>query len=166
MYSLLGLATGRDFLEPVFEACEHYRLPLRLPRSWATRPRFSDAQRALMQRKVAIAEARGIILVDEHMGLDFFYTEGETYEQAVNQMGAILTGLRPGIPEVLIHAGHTTDELRSIMLRDFPKREMEARLFLDDRIKQLLAAENIRLIHWRDLRDCQRNQAGHRGSPA
>jgi predicted glycoside hydrolase/deacetylase ChbG (UPF0249 family) len=162
MYSLLGLATGRDFLEPVFEACGRYGLPLRLPRSWATRPGFSDVQTKLMRRRIDMAEERGIALVDEHLGLDFFYTDGETYEQAVNQMSAILRSLKPGISEILVHAGHVTDELRSIMPHDFPKRDMEARLFLDDRIQQLLAAEGIRLIRWRELRDYQRKRADHR----
>lgn len=165
MYSLLGLATGRDFLEPVFEACNRYGLPLRLPRSWASRPGFSDVQKRLLRQRIAAAEERGIALVDEHLGLDFFYKDGETYEQAVNQMAAILRSLKPGISEILIHAGHDTDELRSIMPRDFPKREMEAKLFLDDRIKQLLVAENIRLVRWQDLRDHQRKQAGF-GVPA
>ena len=74
-------------------------------------------------------------------------------------MAAILSSLRPGISEIFIHAGHDGGELHSIMPRDFPKREMEAKLFLDDRIKQLLVAENIRLVRWRDLRDHQGNQA-------
>jgi hypothetical protein len=43
------------------------------------------------------------------------------------------------------------------MPRDFPKRDMEARLFRDENIQTLIAEEDIRLIHWRKLRDYQRS---------
>lgn len=156
MYSLLGLASGRDFLEPVFDACVNFGLPLRLPRSWGTRLGFTEAQAGLMQRRIQEAEARHIALIDDQQGLDFGLRDGETYADTVEEMSAQLRALKPGISEILLHAGDASEELRSIMPHDFRKRDMEAHLFLDDRIRQLLAKENLQLLRWRMLRDYQR----------
>jgi predicted glycoside hydrolase/deacetylase ChbG (UPF0249 family) len=159
MYSLLGLETGRDLHVPVLDACVRYGLPLRLARAYAARRAFSPAQRKLMQRWIEAAEERQVAILDDSGGLDFFHPVGETYEAVRDDMERLLRHLVPGISEVLIHAGSPTDELRSLMPRDFPKREMEARLFLDEHVSKVLADEDIKLIRWRDLRDLQRREA-------
>lgn len=156
MYSLLGLATGRDFLEHVFDACIDFGLPLRLPHSYATKPEFPQSKRTLMKNRIEMAEERNIVITDDLLGLGFTYKDDESYEDVMEQLLGILRNLKPGISEILIHPGFATEELRSIMPRDFQKRDFEARLFLDDQVQETLAKENIHLVRWRDLRTHQR----------
>ncbi|MCR8645140.1 polysaccharide deacetylase family protein [Paenibacillus sp. N1-5-1-14] len=154
MGSLYGLTTGKDFLETVFEACKYYELPLRLPRRFAGIHLLSQVA-LLAEKRVRSAEAKGIMIIDDLYQLPFATQAGETYEDVKLQMMNIIRGLRAGISEILIHPGTVTSELDAIMPYA-AKREMERQLFLDPEIQELIAAEGIKKISYRNLRDAQR----------
>ncbi|MBU5441480.1 polysaccharide deacetylase family protein [Paenibacillus sp. MSJ-34] len=159
MGSLYGLATGRDFLDSVFDACLRFGLPLRLPRAYAEHPDLPPPLLDVAKQRIQDAERKGIMIIDDLLGLTFQYDGTETYDTEKAKMVQILRGLKPGISEIIIHPGFDTEELRSIMPHA-PKRDIEARLFLDEDIRALIAAEGIRMITWRELRDFQRGAGG------
>ncbi|WP_207911041.1 polysaccharide deacetylase family protein [Paenibacillus albiflavus] len=155
MGSLYGLATGRDYLEVVLEACEHYKLPLRLPRGLTALEELPPELQQMAAARIALADHKGIMIIDDLLTHPFHYTPGETFDEMKQGMIQMLKGLRAGITEIFIHPGYATEELKAIQ-PDAPKRDMEARLFLDDEIRNTIKSENIRMITWRDLRDHQR----------
>lgn len=154
MGSLYGLATGRDFIDIVLEACVYYELPLRLPRSFAGLE-LPESLKQMALARIRSAEEKGVMIIDHLLTHPFHYTEGETFEQMKQGMMEMIRGLQPGITEIYIHPGYETAELKAIQPHA-PKRDMEARLFLDKDIRTLIASENIHMIHWRDLREHQR----------
>lgn len=155
MGSLYGLATGRDFLEIVLEACEHYGLPLRLPRGFTAMAELPQVLKDMASARIKLAEEKGIMILDDLLTHPFHYTPGETYDEMKQGMMQMIRGLRPGITEIYIHPGFATEELKAIQ-PDAPKRDMEARLFLDEEIRALIVSENVRMITWKELRDHQR----------
>ncbi|WP_442602528.1 polysaccharide deacetylase family protein [Paenibacillus sp. KN14-4R] len=154
MGSLYGLTTGKDFLETVFEACQYYELPLRLPRRFVGVHLLSQVA-LLAKKRIRSAEEKGIMIIDDLYQLPFAPQANETYEDVKQQMMAIIRGLNPGISEILIHPSTITSELDAIMPYA-AKREMEKQLFLDTDIQDLIAAEGIKRISYRQLRDAQR----------
>lgn len=47
----MGLYTGRDFLEIIFDLCEKYRLPFNLPIRILEQPFFNNDQLKLFQKE-------------------------------------------------------------------------------------------------------------------
>jgi hypothetical protein len=154
MGSLYGLATGRDFLEIVIEACARYRLPLRLPRR-IEEDVYPPEIVQMAKARIQLADELGVFMIDDLVSLPYAYLEGDTYMNVRLQMADILRNLRPGVSEMIIHPAYVTDELQGIMPHA-QKRGMEAKLFRDEKIKQVLAQEHIHRITWRDLMIAQR----------
>ena len=70
----------------------------------------------------------------------------------------ILRSLEPGVTELYIHAATDGEELRN-MTNSWRTRSTEYRLFTSDpEMKQIIEAEGIILIGYRELRDLQRNR--------
>lgn len=156
MGSLYGLATGKHFLDIVFELCVRYRLPFRLPRRIPLDMKGSPALEAVLQQVSAQADALGIIILDDLVGLPFRAEPDESYDSYKQQMIALLRNLKPGISELILHPALANDELKAIHPHH-AKREWEFFIFRDPDIQQLLADEGIQQIGWRDLCELQRS---------
>ncbi|MGU3473730.1 ChbG/HpnK family deacetylase [Paenibacillus sp. D51F] len=151
--SVLGLHTGRDFLEPVFELCCRYGLPFNLPLGIVEQPSFSSEQKERFQRRIDSARRRGIVLIDDMASLP--YCSSGSYEEAKRQLIEILRGLRPGITQLTLHPSQVKEELKAATAC-FREREMEYRLLIDRDIRLLLETEKIKLLSWREIRELQR----------
>lgn len=157
MGSLYGIATGRDFLRIVIDACALYRIPLRLPRRIVEEDSYPPAVLAMAQERIQYADELGVLLIDDLRSLPYAEMEGDTYMNVRLQMAELLRNLRPGVTEIILHPAYVTEELEAIMPYA-RKRGMEAKLFRDELIRHTLAQEQIQLIHWRDLMELQRRK--------
>lgn len=157
MGSLYGFATGRDLLTIVFDVCQAYGLPFRLPRKLreVEEKKLPDSLRNLFKLRVRQAEDRGIVLPDYVTGPEFRLTRGEGYEQVKAQGIAMLRGLLPGVTEWICHPAPATEELRSFHGQP-DKRAMELAFWRDPDVIRTLIDENIRMIGWRELQQLQR----------
>ncbi|WP_309568570.1 polysaccharide deacetylase family protein [Paenibacillus sp. sptzw28] len=157
MGSLYGLATGRHFLDVVFDICAKYGLPFRLPRTLLLE-NGQVAPQELAEQALELADlanAKGVIVLDYLLGLPFRSEPGETFDTFKAQMIALLQNLHPGISEIIIHPSLVTDELCAF--HETPlKRGMEMDLFRDPDVQEALRLEGIIPVRWRQLRDLQR----------
>ncbi|MFD0958977.1 polysaccharide deacetylase family protein [Paenibacillus chungangensis] len=156
MGSLYGLQTGRHFLADVLDVCAEYGLPFRLPR-YVLQENGSIAPPDMQEQArqvAALADAKGVVILDYLVGLPFALGDGETYDALKGEMIALLGNLHAGVTELIIHPSKVTDELRSFH-REPEKRGMEHRLFMDEDIKKVLQKEGIRLIKWSELQSLQ-----------
>lgn len=164
MGSLYGLQTGKHFMVQVLEVCAMYGLPFRLPRYVTTEtgqvapPHVEEQARQV----AALADSMGVVILDYLVGLPFRKQEGETYDSFKAAMKDMLTGLKSGVTELIIHPSTESEELPIFHLEP-EKRVMEYRIFRDEEIKRHLKSEGIRLIRWSELRRLQRERAGHNG---
>lgn len=153
--SLLGLTRGRDFLEIVFDLCQEFRLPFKLPVQIVNQSFLDLEIRELMKERIESAHRRGILLIDDLISPPYHLGQGEDYDSVkVNMMSAIQR-MQGGITEIVIHPALNTPELRAITPH-WRKREIEYLLFMDEDIHRLLQAEKIQLMSWKDIRDRQR----------
>lgn len=155
--SLLGLSAGRDFLELVFDLCEEYQLPFKLPKKLVEQPFLSSDQRLLFQKRIESAQKRGLALIDDLIILPYHMEPGENYQAVKDTMLDAIKGAGGGITEVVIHPSLDTAEMRAITPH-WEKRMIEYQIFMDGEIKRLLEEEQITLISWKELRDWQRRQ--------
>ncbi|WP_199614349.1 polysaccharide deacetylase family protein [Paenibacillus alkalitolerans] len=155
MGSMYGLHTGRDFLLIALELCAEYGLPFRLPRRAAANPDVPEALRALAARAVAAADRLGVAIIDELENPPYGKQPGETYDDVKNDFARRLSGLGPGVTELIIHPALPTEELQAIT-PDWEKRYWDFQLFGDPDIRGVLRSEGIRMIGWRTLQSVQR----------
>lgn len=158
--SLLGLSGGRDFLEPVFDLCEEYRLPFKLPKKLVDQPFLNPDQRQLFRKRIESAQKRGIALIDDLISLPYHMEPGENYQVVKDKILKAIKGAGGGITEVVIHPSTDTAEIRMITTH-WEKRVIEYQIFMDRDINLLLKKEQIRLNSWKHLRDWQRKQSGN-----
>jgi predicted glycoside hydrolase/deacetylase ChbG (UPF0249 family) len=154
MGSVYGRETGRHFLDVVLDLCAEYRLPFRLPRSTYgvdIPPEMEHMAAAMAQ----LADDRGVLILDYLLGLPFQTEQPQTYNEVRSDMAELLHSLRPGVTEIIIHPSPATEELKAIMPM-WQRRLMEFELFRDPAIQHMMQKENIKLIHWKDLREAQR----------
>ncbi|QHW33439.1 ChbG/HpnK family deacetylase [Paenibacillus rhizovicinus] len=154
--SVMGLFTGRDFLEMAFDLCEKYCLPFNLPNRIVEQPFFNIDQRRLFQKRIASAKDRKIALIDDIVSLPYCLNPGIAYSKMKNQLAELLRNIRPGITQLTLHPSKITDQLKAIT-SCYTEREMEYRLLKDIDMKQLMNSERINLISWKELRDLQRS---------
>jgi len=161
MGSLYGLETGRHFLGETLEVCASYGLPFRLPRYVLSEDgQVAPPEKAEQAKQLAsFADSKGVVILDYLVGLPFPLQQGESYESLRADMQSLLRSLKPGVTEVIIHPSEVTEELEAFH-REPAKRGMELQLFRDDIIKQTLAEEGIRIIHWHELQQVQRKRKG------
>jgi predicted glycoside hydrolase/deacetylase ChbG (UPF0249 family) len=159
MGTVHGLATGRDFLDLVFDLCAAYGLPFRLPRH----PRvpfsleFSEEALAQSARQAAMADAKGVVILDYLLSLPFSTEAPDTYETFRNEMVALLKAVRPGVSELILHPSRVTDELKAIHAHA-ERRGMEWQAFRDPVVHAVIRQEGIRMIRWTDLQAVQRGR--------
>ena len=154
--SIMGLFTGRDFLEMAFDLCEKYRLPFNLPNRILEQPFFNTNQLKLFKKRIASAKERNILLIDDIVSLPYCYNPVMGYSTMKKQLAEILKSIKPGITQLTLHPSKITDQLIAIT-NCYKEREMEYCLLNDIDIKQLINSEQIKLISWRDIRDLQRS---------
>ncbi|PWW04831.1 hypothetical protein DFQ01_106115 [Paenibacillus cellulosilyticus] len=154
--SVLGLHTGRDFLEIVFELCVKYQLPFNLPRRIVEQPFFSAQQLRLFRTRLLAAQERGILTIDDMIALPYCFQPEADYRRMKLQLVEMIRMVKPGITQLTVHPSLATDSLRTVT--DCSKeREFEHQLMQDDDVRQLLRSEGIKLTAWRDIRDLQRS---------
>ncbi len=157
MGSLYGLSIGRDFLSIVFDFCEKYGLPFRLPKNVdrdMEQKLPSEVKRVLYAR-IAEAEDRGIMLPDYLIG--FSTEEHIDYAVCRQQIIETLVNLKPGVTELYIHPAKDSEELRAIT-GSWKGRHNEYLVFQDPEVRNVITRENIKIISWKDLRDLQRRR--------
>ena len=160
MGSVYGLATGRDFLRPVFELAARHGLPFRLPRSMDGVGEDAALQ-ATLDVAAAAADALGVEIVDRLWTHPFeLLGEGtaqeETYEQVRDGFIALLRAVPSGVTEIYLHPMVDDDELRAAVDFSAAKRGYEQRLLDDPAVLQAIEDEGLARVGWRDLRDLQR----------
>lgn len=157
MGSLYGLMTGKDYLELVFDVCKQYELPFRVPRyldGFGGNLPKEAAQ--LAEIRARQADEKGVIILDYLHGLPFALKEGETYQSYKEEVKVLLKSLKSGVSEIYLHPSHVTEELKAINPQ-WKKRGMDFDMFRDPEIQEVLKSEGIKMIHWKDLREAQRN---------
>ncbi|GFN32325.1 polysaccharide deacetylase family protein [Paenibacillus xylaniclasticus] len=156
MGSLYGLETGRDFLTQVFEVCAEYGLPFRLPRNLLTEtgqvapPELAE----LAKKRAEEAEACGVVVLDYLLGLPFAMQFNETYESYRAQFIQLLTGLQPGVSEIIIHPADPTEELNAFHT-EAQKRGWDVRLLQDPEVLRTFEEQQLIRIGWRELQKLQ-----------
>lgn len=155
MGSLYGLSMGRDFLSIVFDFCEKYELPFRLPKNVDRdiEQKLPPEVKKMLYTRIAEAENRGIMLLDYLIG--FSTVEHADYAVCREQIIETLVNLKPGVTELYIHPAKDSEELRAIT-GDWRGRHNEYLVFQDPEVRKVIAQENIKIISWKDLRDLQR----------
>ncbi|RUS47881.1 polysaccharide deacetylase family protein [Cohnella sp. AR92] len=154
--SLMGLFTGRDFLEVAFDLCEKYGLPFHLPNRILEQPFFNTDQRRLFQKRIASAKDRKILFIDDIVSLPYCLNPIMEYSKMKIRLAEIIKNIKPGITQLTLHPSHITDQLLALT-NCYKEREMEYRLLNDIDIKQLINRERINLISWKEIRDLQRS---------
>ncbi|GAA3400502.1 hypothetical protein GCM10020370_05030 [Paenibacillus hodogayensis] len=154
--SLLGLYTGRHFMDIVFDLCAAFGLPFRFPKV------LQDEQRAMMAQIdpaeiVRMAENKGVALPDRMIILPYYPQQMEQvgYEHTKRAVIDTLRQLRPGVTELICHPAADTAETKAV-LDTWQLRRYEWDVFRDEEVQDVIRSEGIRLIKWRDLRDRQR----------
>jgi hypothetical protein len=154
--SIMGLFTGRDFLEITFDLCEKYRLPFNLPTRIVEQPFFNMDQLRRFQKRISSAKERNILLIDDIVSLPYCSNPTATYSEMKKGLTERLKNLKPGITQLTIHPAKITEQLIALTTC-YTERELEYLLLNDIEIKQVIINEQITLISWKDIRDIQRS---------
>lgn len=155
--SIMGLFTGRDYLEETLDLCLKYRLPFNLPTRIIEQPNFSDDQIKLFKRRISQAKERKIALIDDIIMLPYCYYPAADYDRMKRELSQLIRSTKPGITQLTVHPSKITDSLKAVT-GCYAERELEARLLNDPDIKRIFQQERIQLVSWRDLRDMQRRE--------
>lgn len=153
--SVMGLFTGRDFLEVTFDLCEKYRLPFNLPTRIVEQPFFNNDQLRMFQKRISSAKERNILLIDDIVSLPYCFNTTDAYSKMKRELTEIIKNLKPGITQLTLHPSKITEQLIA-MTKCYTERELEDLLLHDIEIKQVINHEQIKLISWKDIRDLQR----------
>ena len=126
-----------------------YDLPIRMAsQEELARRGFADLRSAL--------EADGIVSPDV-----LIFGGKKADETVAEYWKRTLSNLKPGVSELFIHAATDGEELRS-MTNSWETRSKEYELLTNDaEVRQIIKAEGIILIGYRELRDLQRSQRGN-----
>lgn len=159
MGSLYGLETGKHFMAEVLDVCAAYGLPFRLPRYVQVESGVAPQEMVEQARAVAaLADAKGVVILDYLLGLPFTLQNGESYDSFKADIMRLLASLKPGVSELIIHPSHVTDELNAFH-REPVKRGMEFQIFRDAEVRKAIEEQGIKLIRWSDLQQLQRRRA-------
>jgi predicted glycoside hydrolase/deacetylase ChbG (UPF0249 family) len=153
--SLMGLSTGRDFLEIVIDLCEIYGLPLNLPKRIMEQDCFNLDQKRRFQQRIDSAVSRGVLLIDDLVSLPYCFHPFADYERMREQLFEMMTNLKPGITQLTVHPSLLTEELKTIT-NCYREREFEFRLLNDPTFLQVFKQESISFITWKDIQTIQR----------
>jgi hypothetical protein len=76
---------------------------------------------------------------------------GSTHEQRRQKYIETLKSIGPGVTQLIIHCGYDDAELRAIT-SSASRRDGDRRIFSEPAIKELIQAQGIEVIGWRQLR--------------
>ncbi|RJG22968.1 carbohydrate deacetylase [Paenibacillus thiaminolyticus] len=155
--SVLGLFTGNDFLDVIFDLCDTYELPFLLPRNIVQQSFLTQDQRRRFEYMIHEAGERNIALIDDLLPDAYGLEEEETYESYREGVVRALAELKPGITQWTLHPERFSapPSLRKQQV----KREMEYRIASDPVVREALAREGIKLMSWQPLQQWQHTQA-------
>jgi predicted glycoside hydrolase/deacetylase ChbG (UPF0249 family) len=131
---------GKDLFEVVVRIAHDYQLPVFVARDW-----FAD--RPYLEKALGSAD----IVIDHTVTID----PGVLPEKWTDFYKTALKNLQPGVTEFVIHLGFADDELKSATReRDTwgaAWRQRDFDFFTSPEFRQLLAAQNIKLVTWREI---------------
>lgn len=145
------------WIEAYCNLARHHRLAPMIPRWSAGIERLLGPAAwpmgfALRPLLTKIEEA-GFFLLDDYYLLPFPKNDpGPTARKA--EYMAILKSLKPGVTEIAFHPAVADEEFARDNLRGSPGervRNYEAEFLADPELRQLLEAESVRLITWREI---------------
>jgi predicted glycoside hydrolase/deacetylase ChbG (UPF0249 family) len=131
---------GQDLFEVVVRIAHDYQLPVFVARDW-----FAD--RPYLEKALGSAD----IVIDHTVTID----PSVAPEKWADFYKTALKNLQPGVTEFVIHLGFADDELKSATReRDTwgaAWRQRDFDFFTSPEFRQLLAAQNIKLVTWREI---------------
>jgi len=156
MGSLYGLQTGKHYLLETLNVCAYYGLPFRLPRYVHPLQQqvVSKEYEEQMKQLSAVADQKGVVILDYLIGLPFELGEGETKDTYEQQVKRCIAELPTGVTEMIIHPSLLTEELQSYH-RQPEKRKIEFEVFQSG-VHEWLKEQQVKLIHWSELQQLQR----------
>jgi predicted glycoside hydrolase/deacetylase ChbG (UPF0249 family) len=139
-----------DYLAMYLRLAVEFDLPVRM----ASQVTFEAAGQGGWREKFA---AQGILFPDDFIFDMNYKTPAEVKQFWLER----LAKLKPGVTELFIHAGQSTDELKAIT-GSWAIRTAEYELFTHDPdLKALLARDGVKLIGYRPIRELQRQLRTH-----
>jgi predicted glycoside hydrolase/deacetylase ChbG (UPF0249 family) len=134
-----------DYHEIYARLADEYRLPIRL----ASRRRMgTEGMGAILDQ----LDAAGVVTPD-HLVFYGPATVPETESYWTN----LLHTLKVGVTEILCHPALARDELKSCA-RDAMQREADFRYFTSEKTRELITAQSVKMIGFRELRDLMRGE--------
>jgi predicted glycoside hydrolase/deacetylase ChbG (UPF0249 family) len=131
---------GKELFDAVVRIAHDYKLPLFVARDW-----FAD--RPYLEESLGPAD----IVIDHTITID----PGVAPDKWADFYKTALKNLQPGVTEFVIHLGFADDELKSATReRDTwgaAWRQRDFDFFTSQEFRQLLAAQDIKLITWREI---------------
>ncbi len=131
---------GKDLFEVVVRIAHEYKLPVFVARDWF-------AERPYLEKGLGPAD----IVIDHTITID----PSVAPDKWADFYKTALKNLQPGVTEFVIHLGFADDELKSATReRDTwgaAWRQRDFDFFTSQEFRQLLAAQNIKLITWREI---------------
>jgi hypothetical protein len=141
----MGTLFGRtDYLKVLIKLGREYNVPVLLCKP-IFKPAFHvDLDSLTTDKDVTIDMIYMAYPPDYKNGMENFYT-------------GILKSLKPGVSELIFHAGYNDSEMQAATI-DHPDygaewRQADFNFFSGDKCKALLKEQNIQLITWREIRD-------------
>jgi predicted glycoside hydrolase/deacetylase ChbG (UPF0249 family) len=131
---------GPDLFEVVVRIAHEYKLPVFVARDWFT-------ERPYLEKSLGPAD----VVIDHTITID----PSVTPDKWADFYKTALKNLQPGVTELVIHLGFADDELKAATReRDTwgaAWRQRDFDFFTSPEFRQLLAAQNIKLITWREI---------------
>ena len=131
---------GKDLFEVVVRIAHDYKLPIFVARDW-----FSE--RPYLEKSLAPTD----VVIDHTITID----PSVAPDKWADFYKSALKNLQPGVTEFVIHLGFADDELKSATReRDTwgaAWRQRDFDFFTSPEFRQLVAAQNIKLITWREI---------------
>ena len=131
---------GKELFDVAVRIAHDYKLPLFVTRDWFL-------ERPYLEKSLG----PGDIVIDHTITID----PGVAPDKWGDFYVTALKNLQPGVTEFVIHLGFADDELKSATReRDTwgaAWRQRDFDFFTSQQFRQLLAAQNIRLITWREI---------------
>lgn len=150
----MGAVGHPKFMTAYLQLTSQFRIPPMIPRGDAAmfQSLGMDTEiSTLMAEYTAQLEEQGVPLVDFITGLPLDQPDGQ-----LELAKKMLSELPPGLTHFIHHPSIDTPELRAIT-PDWPSRVANYRVFMREELKDLIKAEGIHLIGYRQIREMLRH---------
>ena len=149
----MGAVAHPKFIPTYIQMTTQFQVPPLIPKGdvemYKSFGMDDDTAQFLVELTTSL-EDQGIVLVDFATGMPLDAPQGQL-DVAKKMFGE----LNPGLTHFIIHPSIDTPELRAIT-PDWESRVANYKLFKSDAFKQLLEAEEIKLIGYREVREAMR----------